>query len=117
MLTSILTTTAAASEESVGTFFVILALVFPLITGVIHASKGVSRNNGKLRCNACKSLIPATASVCPVCHRAAGHDVYSREGKKRSNNFKDMRFIIGIFWGIGIELALLAVIGTIINGF
>ncbi len=53
----------------------------------------VSKSEALLLCNACKMPIPATATVCPVCQRRAGHDVYSAKGKKLYYNIKSNRFL------------------------
>ena len=87
-----------------GEILVYVILLLPVVMGLISASKGVSRENLKLPCAACKSMIPATAKVCPYCRRSAGHDVFSKKGKKCDNNSKSMRFIRTMIFTIGAEI-------------
>lgn len=96
-----------------GEIIVLIALFLPVVTGLMSASKGVSREDAMLPCAACKSLIPATAKVCPYCRRSAGHDLFSKRGKAQDNNTKRMRFIRTAIFTVVAEIVVALLIGML----
>lgn len=89
-----------------GEIMVWVAVLLPVVVGLYNASKGVSKADLQLPCGACKMMIPATATVCPYCRRRAGHDVFSKRGKKADNNSKTMRFVFGVIYTIVAEIVI-----------
>jgi ribosomal protein L44E len=96
-----------------GEIIVWVALLLPVVVGLYNASKGVSREDLQLPCAACKTMIPATARVCPYCRRSAGHDVFSKRGKAADNNSKKMRFLYGLIGTFAAEIVVVVLIAML----
>lgn len=92
--------------------WILLLVVFglPAYFASKSAQKGVSKHEALLPCAACKTLIPATATVCPHCRRRAGHDVHSAYGKKLYYNIKSNRFLKTYITYLFIEIIVIPVI-------
>ena len=71
-----------SAGEGLVWILLLVGLGLPAYFASKSAQKGVNKHEALLPCAACKTLIPATATVCPHCRRRAGHDVHSSYGKK-----------------------------------